>query len=89
MPGEAVQLRGYLGGSYAALPVPLPLKPEWLALLLPAAAAEKALSLYPHGECLNRYLLRAFRVWCTQHFAIAKSSSECAAIGLYVELIVG
>ena len=57
MPGEAVQLHRYLGGIYVALPVPLPLKPEWLAMLLPASAAEKALGLDPHGECLNRYLL--------------------------------
>ena len=57
VPGEAVQLRSYLHGIYAALPVPLPLKPEWLAMLLPAAAAEEALSLHPRGECLNRYML--------------------------------
>lgn len=57
IPGEAVQLRGHLVDTYAALPVTMPLKPEWLAILLPAAAVEKALSLYPRGECLNRYPL--------------------------------
>lgn len=64
MPGEAVQLRDYQGGTYAALPVPLPLKSEWLAMLLPAAAAEEALSLHPHGECLNRYILHALFCVC-------------------------
>ena len=52
-----MQLRSHQGGAYAALPVPLPLKPEWLAMLLPAAAAEEALSLNPRGECLNRHHL--------------------------------
>ena len=54
VPDEAVQLRDHQGSTYAALPVPLPLKPEWLAVLLPAAAAANALSLHPRGECLNR-----------------------------------
>jgi len=52
--GDAVQRAGHAGGAYAALPRPRPLRAEWLAVLLPPAAAGRALSLRPRGCCLNR-----------------------------------
>lgn len=86
MPGEAVQLRGHLSGIYAALPAPLPLKPEWLAMLLPAAAAETALSLHPRGECLNRYLshLRCMNAIVRTMHCVQSAAGNALLRGLYV-----